>query len=331
MPRSSPTARRRELSTRLKELREAAGVSVEEAAEELDCSTDKIHWIERADWTNPRARDVRDLLRRYGVTDQHTIDELIDLARTGGEKDWWQPYSKTLSKRRSKYSAYLGLEAGASGILTFELAVIPGLLQTDEYARALIEAGPDEIDEAEIAERVKVRAGRRRVLTGDDPAKLWAIIDEAALRRPIGGSEVMQVQISYLLQLARQPNVTLQVVPFSAGAHPALSGPFTLMSFDQGYPDVAYVETIGGEVVIDSIDGVDRYHRVFRRLIAGANEPRIRFRYWRPSCPVPHHPPNEGRPMNSASRDTANVDWRKSRRSQQNGACVEVGVVDTQR
>ncbi len=273
MPRSSPTARRRELSTRLKELREAANVSVEEAAKELDCSSDKIHWIERADWTNPRARDVRDLLGRYGVTDQATVDELIGLARSGGEKDWWQPFTRSLSKRRSKYSAYLGLEASASTILTYQLAVIPGLLQTDDYARAIIQAGPDEIDGTEIEERVKVRAGRGQVLTGDDPAQLWAIIDEAALRRVVGGADVMRAQLRHLLEMARLPNITIQALRFGAGAHPALSGAFTVLSSGQGYPDVAYVEAIGGELLIDGVDGVDRYHRVFRHLIARASDP----------------------------------------------------------
>src|SRR3954471_11308801 len=150
MPRSSPTSRRRQLSKRLKELRTAAEVTVEDAAETLGCSTDKIHWIERADWTDPKWRDVRDLLDRYGVTDETVREELIELAKTGGDKDWWQPYSKTLARRRSKYSAYLGLEADTTGILTYELAVVPGLLQTIDYARALLKHGPDDIDDQEV-------------------------------------------------------------------------------------------------------------------------------------------------------------------------------------
>jgi transcriptional regulator with XRE-family HTH domain len=273
MPQSSATSRRRELSNALKQLREAANVTVAEAAETLGCSTDKIHWMERADWTNPRWRDVRDLLNRYGVTDEATRDELIDLARKGGEKDWWQPYSKTLSKRRSKYSAYLGLEADAMRILTYQLAVIPGLLQTDDYARAVIAEGPTEIGAKEINERVQVRTERQRILAGEDPVQLWAVIDEAALRRQIGGPDVMRAQIEYLIELAERPHITLQVLPFAAGAHPALSGSFTLLSSGQGYPDVAYVETIGGELLIDRLDGVDRYRQVFRRLNVKALNP----------------------------------------------------------
>lgn len=273
MPRSSPTSRRRELSKRLKELRIAAGATVEEAAETLGCSTDKIHWIERADWTDPKWRDVRDLLDRYGVNDEAERQELIDLAKTGGEKDWWQPYVKTLSKRRSKYSAFLGLEADAMEQLTYQLAVIPGLLQIDDYARALMETSPDIPGEKEIEERLEVRRERQRLLSGDDPLRLWAVIDEAALRRKVGGEDVMRQQVAYLVEVAKQPNVTLQVLPFDAGAHPALAGSFTILSSDEGFPDVAYVETIGGELLIDSIEGVDRYRDVFRRLNVAAASP----------------------------------------------------------
>lgn len=273
MPRSSPTSRRRELSEQLKRLRIAAGVTVEQAAEALGCSTDKIHWMERADWTDPKWRDVRDLLDRYGMDDEDTRNELIELAKTGGEKDWWQPYTRTLSKNRSKYSAYLGLEGAATDILTYQLAVIPGLLQTDDYARSLIAAGPTEIEAQEIEERVKIRSGRQRILYGGDSARLWAVVDEAALRRPVGGKGVMRAQIEHLIEMARLPNVTVQALPFARGAHPALSGSFTVLSAGEDYPDVAYVETIGGELLIDRKEGVDRYNRVFRRLITEAKEP----------------------------------------------------------
>lgn len=273
MPRSSPTSRRRDLSKRLKQLREENHVSVEEAAEALGCSTDKIHWIERADWTDPKWRDVRDLLDRYGVTDNATRDELIELAKTGGERDWWQPYSRTLSKRRSKYSTYLGLEADATGLLTYQLSVIPGLLQTDEYAHALIESGPDVFDAQEVDELVKVRAERRRILEGDDPVQLWAVIDEAALRRQVGGSDVMRAQLKALVELGGRTNITLQVVTFDQGAHPALAGSFTILSFGEGFPDVAYVETIGGELLVDKDEGVERYRQVFRRMNVAATRP----------------------------------------------------------
>jgi transcriptional regulator with XRE-family HTH domain len=273
MPRSSATSRRRELSTRLKKARQDAGVTVEQAAETLGCSTDKIHWIERADWTDPKWRDVRDLLDRYGVADEDEREELIALARTGGEEDWWQPYSKTLSKRRSKYSAFLGAESDADESMTFELAVIPGLLQTEDYARGLLNQGPDEIDAAEIEERVQLRMERQRVLSGEDAIRLWAVLDEAALRRQVGGPGVMRAQLEHLVELAGRPNVTLQVLPFDRGAYPALAGSFTVLSFGERFPDVAYVETIGGELLIDKDASVGRYRRVFRRLNIAAATP----------------------------------------------------------
>lgn len=273
MPRSTATSRRYELATRLKQLRLGAGVTVEEAAGALGCSTDKIHWMERADWTDPKWRDVRDLLDRYGLTDEAERAELIGLARTGGEPDWWQPYVKTLSKRRSKYSAFLGREANATEQLTYQLAVIPGLLQIDEYASALMKASPDALSPKEIEERLEVRRERQRLLSGDDPLRLWAVIDEAVLRRKVGGDKVMRQQIAYLIQVAGQSNVTLQMLPFSSGAHPALAGSFTILSSAEGFPDVTYVEAIGGDLLIGSPAGVDRYREVFRRLNVAAASP----------------------------------------------------------
>jgi hypothetical protein len=270
MPWTSPTLRRRELSTRLKELRLAAKVTVEEAAETLGCSTDKIHWMERAQWNRPRWRDVRDLLDRYKVTDGRLRDYLIQLAKDSGQQDWWHPYKAMLSET---YTTYIAFEGEAEELLTFELAVIPGLLQTEEYARALNEAGPAEIDADEIEERVKVRAERQRILERDNPVRLFAVIDEAALRRPVGSPEVMRAQLQHLIDLAAHPKITLQVLPFAAGPHPGTGGRFTIMSFPgAGTPDAVYIETIAGELLIESGD-VDRYRSVFRRLNAKALSP----------------------------------------------------------
>lgn len=266
MPRTSPTLRRRELSKRLKELREAAGVTVPEAAEALGCSIDKVHWIERGEWNRPRWRDVRDLLDRYGVADERLRAYLMELAREGGQKDWWHPYRKMLSEA---YSTYIAFEGDAEELLTFELAVIPGLLQTEDYARALNQAGPAELDIDEIERRVKIRAERQRILEGDDPVRLFAVIDEAALHRTVGGSEVMRAQLKHLVEMAARPNITLQVIPFDAGPHPATGGRFTIISFPGQDPDAVYIETIGGELLIES-EGVTQYRRVFRRLNADA-------------------------------------------------------------
>ncbi|MEV5746242.1 helix-turn-helix transcriptional regulator [Actinoallomurus sp. NPDC052308] len=271
MPRSTPTLRRRRLSAELKRLRQEACVEVETAAEALGCSTDKIHWIERAGWTKPRWRDVRDLLDTYGVAGDDPIrDELITLAKEGGQKDWWTPYSRMLSK---KYTAYIGLEAEASEILTFQPLIMPGLLQTDDYARELISSGAAELSAEEVEKRVTVRAERRKILYGEDPTRLWAVVYEAALRCPVGGPEVMRAQLERLIELAQMPGITVQVLPFEAGPHPGLFGPFTLLSFPEGDPDAAYIETIGGELLLEEPAEVDPYRQVFRRLNVKALPP----------------------------------------------------------
>jgi transcriptional regulator with XRE-family HTH domain len=267
--RRSPTARRRELSAALKRLREQGGFSLTDAADALDCSTDKIMWIERAEWTRPKVRDVRDLLDRYGITDEHLRDTLFKMAREGGQKDWWQPYRKMLSDR---YTTYIGLEAEAQDVLTFELVVFPGLMQTEDYARALIQVGPAEITADEVEQRVRVRMERQKILRGNDPARLWAIMDEAALRRPVGGPDVMRAQMEHLVELAQQPKITLQVLPFAAGPHASTAGSFTILSFHED-PGVAYGEMVAGELLVEEQADVARYEAAFRQLIAKALSP----------------------------------------------------------
>lgn len=267
--RRSPTARRRELSNTLRKLRELGGLSIADAAEALDCSPDKIMWIERGEWVKPKVRDVRDLLDKYGVTDQREREVLFAMAREGSLRDWWQPYRKMLSDR---YTTYIGLEEDAEDLRTFELMVFPGLMQTEDYARALIKALLTEIPEDEIEKRVRVRMERQRILHGENLVRLWAIIDEATLRRPVGGPQVMRAQLERLIELAALPKVTLQIVPFVAGPHPSTAGSFTILSFPNA-SDAAYVETIAGELVIEEGSDVRRYEATFRQLIAKAVNP----------------------------------------------------------
>jgi hypothetical protein len=269
MSRSTPTLRRRYLSAELKRLRITAGVSAGQAAEALGCSTDKIHWIERAGWSHPKWRDVRDLLDAYAVTDERKRDELIALARESRGKDWWQPYSRKLSK---KYTAYIGLEADASSVLTFELCVVPGLLQTEDYARATIKAGPAELTAHEVDQCVAVRMERQRIFL-EGSRRLRAVVDEAALRRPVGGPNVMRAQVKHLIKLADHPKITLRVVPFSAGPYPSTTGSFTLLSFAEGSSTAVYAETVGGEVLLEDPMEIAGYERVFHRLDAMALTP----------------------------------------------------------
>jgi transcriptional regulator with XRE-family HTH domain len=270
MSRSTPTLRRRYLSAELKRLRTEAGVSAGDAAEALGCSIDKIHWIERAGWSHPKWRDVRDLLDAYGVTAGPKRAELIALARESGGQDWWQPYSRMLSR---KYTAFIGMEADAASVLTFELCVVPGLLQTEDYARAAITAGPAELTAHEVDQRVAVRMERQRIFHRGGSRRLCAVVDEAALRRPVGGPNVMRDQIEHLIELADHPAIALRVVPFSAGPHPSTTGSFTLLSFTEGSPTAVYAETVGGDVLLEEPAEIAAYEQVFHRLNAMALTP----------------------------------------------------------
>lgn len=270
--RRSPTLRRRRLSAELRKLRESAGMTLEQVAERLEFSTAKLRFIESAQWIRPNIGDVRALLDVYGISDGRQREELLTLAREGRQRGWWQPYSRMLS---DTYTTYIGLEAEASNLLTYQPLVVPGLLQTEQYARALMERGPDQIDEASIGQRVTVRMERQRILTGPDPLAVWAVIDEAAIRRPIGGSEVIRDQLGRLAEAARMPSVTLQMIPFSIGAHPGSGrGPFTILQFpDEADRDAAYVDNFAGELYIEEAAEVQRFQVAFRHLVGAALSP----------------------------------------------------------
>jgi transcriptional regulator with XRE-family HTH domain len=269
MSRSTPTLRRRYLSAELKRLRTRAGVSAVHAADALGCSTDKIHWIERAGWSHPKWRDVRDLLDAYGVTDERKRDELIALARESGGKEWWQPYSRMLSK---KYAAFIGMEGEATSVLTFGLCAVPCLLRTEEYTRAVIEAGPAELTPCELDQHVAVCVERQRIFHEGGYRRLCAVLDEAALRRQVGGPDVMRAQIKHLIVLADDPRITLRLVPFSAGPQPS-AGSFTLLSFADGGTAAMYAETVGGDVLLEDPLEIAGYQKVFHRLDAMALTP----------------------------------------------------------
>lgn len=262
--------RRRRLSAELRRLREQANLTLVEVGRRLDWSEGKLRWIEAAQWVRPNPRDVRDLLDIYGVTDERDREQLVRWAREGRQRDWWHPYRDMLSER---YTTYIGLESEASSLQTYEPLVIPGLLQTDEYARALIQAGPAEITDAEAERRVEVRAERQKILTNVDSIRLTAVIYEAALRLPVGDAEVMRAQIERLIELARLPRVNVQLLPFSVGPHPGTGGPFTILSFPENDPDAAYVETVAGELLIERDADVEKYRAVQRRLLGMALSP----------------------------------------------------------
>ncbi|MGI8333239.1 helix-turn-helix domain-containing protein [Actinomadura scrupuli] len=271
-PRQSPTLRRRRLSAELCRLREQAGLTQTEVTKRLEWSQGKLARMERGEWLRPDPHDIRLLLDQYGVTDERQREQLIVWAREGRQRGWWHPYKDMLS---ATLSTYIGLEAEATSLHTFQLIVVPGLLQTVDYARGLISRGPEEISEEDVERKVEVRTARQELLTRiDDPLRLWAVMDEAALRRPVAGPETMRAQMQHLLELARLPKVTLQVIPFSAGAHPGTAGAFSLLEFPHpDDPEAAYVETVGGELFVENREEVKEYQLAFRRLTAFAADP----------------------------------------------------------
>jgi hypothetical protein len=271
-PRRSPTLRRRRLSAELRRLRDEAGLTSVQATKALEWSSGRLTKMERGEWVRPNPRDVKDLLDLYQVTDQARRCELITLAREGRERGWWHPYKQMISPG---YSTYIGLEAGAAELRAFEPVIVPGLLQTPNYARAVIAGGPDELSPEDVERRVEIRTHRQILLTrDDDPIRLWMVLDEAALRRQVGGPEVMRGQFRHIIELADLARVTVQVLPFSVGAHAGVGGAFTILRFpDPLDPAAVYVDTPAGELFVEAPDEVDPFRVAFQRLQAVALSP----------------------------------------------------------
>jgi len=261
----SPTVRRRRLALELRCLREAAKLTCEEVAERLECSASKISRVETGR-VSVSPRDVRDMLEIYGVPDLQR-DALVQLARESRQKGWWHAYGDSVQPH---FATYLGLESAASEIRIYEVNLIPGLLQTEEYARAVIAAGMVNSPRADIERQVALRMERQR-LTITSPPKVWAVLDEAALRRQVGGPEVMRMQLEYLRELGGLRNVSLQVIPFGGGAHPAMGRPFIILVFgEEADPDVVYLEDLTSALWVENVEEVDRYNVFFNHLQATA-------------------------------------------------------------
>jgi len=256
----SPTVRRRELGALLRAMRTEAGLTVEQVAEALLVSPSKVSRLETGH-RGVSARDIRDLSELYGVTDPAMREHLDDLAKEGKRQAWWQPYDLP-------YATYVGLEAEAVMISDFESGVVPGLLQTPDYARAVHEANMPRLSPAVIEQRIEVRRTRQSILTRDDePPKLRAIADEAILHRVVGGPAVMAAQLDHVIQACELPNITVQVIPYDAGAHPALDSTFILLMFAPPVPGVVYVDGLVGQVYLERPQDVQRYTEIFDRLL----------------------------------------------------------------
>jgi transcriptional regulator with XRE-family HTH domain len=259
--------RRRRLAAELRRLREAAGLTCDEIAQRLDCSASKISRIETGR-VAASPRDVRDLLAIYGVTDEQR-DSLIQLAREARKKGWWQGYDDSVQPH---LATYLGMESEASEIRQYSVGRIPILLQTEAYARAVVTAGRAGTGRYPGPEdRVVEMMLERQRLAEASPPQMWVVMDEAALRRKVGGREVMRLQIEHLIELSSQKTLFLQIIPFTSGAYPALDLPFIILGFpDQADPDVAAIGYPTGVLWIEDIADVDRYNMLFHYLQAAA-------------------------------------------------------------
>jgi len=273
-PVGGPTVLRILLGAQLRRLRESVGITREDAGYHIRASGSKISRMELGR-VSFKERDVADLLEFYGVTDATERDSLIQLTKEANATPWWQKYQDVVP---DWFGVYVGLEEAAQLIRSYEVQFVPGLLQTEEYARAVVMQGAPDIEPNEAERRVAVRMGRQQLLTRSNPPRLWAVVDEAALRRPMGGRDVHAAQIERLLDAVGEPNITLQVMPFRYGGHGAEGGAFTIMRFPEAdLPDMVYMEYLTGALYLDKPDEVERYAAVMERLsVAGTSPERTR-------------------------------------------------------
>lgn len=265
-----PTVLRILLGANLRRLRESRGVTREDAGWQIRSSESKISRMELGR-VGFKERDVADLLTLYGLPDGPERDRLLALAREANAPGWWHRYNDVLPVW---FQPYIGLEAAASMIRNYEVQFIPGLLQTRDYARAVVRLGFGRSPADEIERRVDVRMARQQVLTKPDAPQFWALIDEGALRRPIGGIEVMKGQLEALIQATAMPHVVVQVVPFHVGGHAAAGGAFSILRFaEPDLPDVVYVEQLTSALYLDKRDDLDQYAIVMETLSIEAAPP----------------------------------------------------------
>jgi transcriptional regulator with XRE-family HTH domain len=277
-PRGGPTVLRIVLGTQLRKLREARGISREDAGESIRASHAKISRLELGR-VGYKDRDVADLLTLYGVLDEDERADFLTLARQASTPGWWHRYGDVLP---SWFETLIGLEEAASVIRTYEVQFVPGLLQTEDYARAVTRLGHPRASAVEIERRVALRMARQQLLTAAEAPRVWAVMDEAALRRALGGTEVMRAQLEHLIETAALPNVTLQIAPFSVGGLAAAGGPVTILRFQEpDLPDIVYLEQLTSALYLDKADDVDNYLAVMDRLCAEAEPPGRTARFLR--------------------------------------------------
>lgn len=268
--KGGPTVRRMVLGTRLRNWREQAGIALEEAGYAIRASHSKMSRLETGR-VGFKERDVADLLTLYGVTDEKQREAALKLAREANAHGWWHSYADVVPEW---FETYVALEEVATRIRAYEVQFVPGLLQTEEYARAVARHGHPQASENEIDRRVTLRMARQKLLTGPGAPHLWTVLDEAALRRSLCAPAGMREQLRHLIAANAMANVTIQVLPFRAGGHPA-SGPFTILRFaEHGIPDVVYLEQLTSALYLEKQDAVDSYQLVMESLCVHAASPR---------------------------------------------------------
>jgi transcriptional regulator with XRE-family HTH domain len=269
--RPSPTVRRRRLRYELRRLRAEHGLTIEQVQER---SGDDIKAPSISRWENGersvRPTDLRLLLDIYEVHGERR-EALLTLARQSKERGWWQSYASAIPEW---FQVYVGLEAEAAQIRNYAAELVDGLLQTPAYYRAFLQTAPAVGNDDEIERKITVRLSRQELLTGDDPPEYWAVLNEAVIRRVVGGAEAMREQLDHIAELAKLPHVNVQVLPFTAGVHPAMDGGFSILGFPEPTdPDVVYLENQAGSLYLEEAAEIDRYARMFSHLIAKALDP----------------------------------------------------------
>lgn len=273
---AEPTVVRMLLGAQLRRLRESVGISPEKAGYEIRASRSKISRMETGR-VGSKPRDVEDLLTLYGVVSQEQRAKVMALAMRSRAAEWWTQYSDILP---DWFETYLGLESAAVAIRSFEIQFVPGLFQTEDYARAVTRLGHQTAPAEEIERRVRLRRRRQDVLARAQPPRVWAILDEAVLRRPLGGATVMGAQLRHLAEAARMPHVTLQVVPFARGGHAGASGSFSILRFaDADLPDVVFIEQLTSAVYLDQRPDVEHYLEIADQLSGEALPPDATTRF----------------------------------------------------
>lgn len=260
----NPTVRRRRLGQELRRLRELKGMTAEEVAERLLVSQSKISRLENGRRSISQ-RDVRDLCGVYEVEDHRVVDSLMQMAKDSRQQGWWHAFGDI------PYSVYIGLETDAASLRVYEPQVVPGLLQTPAYAEALIQGALPETPTTDVEKRVQVRLRRQERISADEPLRLWAVVDEAALRRVVGSPLVMREQLERLVEQSQLPHVTVQILPFDMGAHPGLNGQYAILEFpDAADSSVVYIEGVTSDLYLEKPHDVQKYSVMYEHLRAQA-------------------------------------------------------------